>query len=34
LLFAPRKVGGVIRGLNPNLGNPFFDFQNWEIMLE
>ena len=25
---------GVIRGLNPNLGNPFFDFQNWEIMLE
>ncbi len=25
---------GVIRGLNPNLGSPFFDFQNWEIMLE
>ena len=25
---------GVIRGLNPNLGNPFFDFQNWTIDLE
>ena len=25
---------GVIRGLNPNMGNPFYDFQHWEIMLE
>lgn len=25
---------GVIRGLNPNIGNPLYDFQHWEIMLE
>ena len=25
---------GVIRGLNPNIGNPLYDFQNWEIMLD
>ena len=25
---------GVIRGLNPNLGNPLYNFQNWEIMLD
>ena len=25
---------GVIRGLDPNIGNPFFNFQNWEIMLD
>jgi hypothetical protein len=31
--FALRK-GGVIRGLNPNLGNPLFDFQHWEILLD
>lgn len=25
---------GVIKGLNPNFGNPLYDFQNWEIMLD
>ncbi len=25
---------GVIRGLAPNMGNPFYNFQNWEIMLD
>ena len=25
---------GVIRGLAPNAGNPFYDFQHWEIMLK
>ena len=25
---------GVIRGLNPNIGNPFFGFKDWEIMLD
>ncbi|MBQ9685695.1 MAG: ABC transporter substrate-binding protein [Oscillospiraceae bacterium] len=25
---------GVIRGLNPNIGNPLYDFQNWEILLD
>ncbi len=25
---------GVIRGLSPNIGNPFYDFQHWEIMLD
>ena len=25
---------GVIRGLEPNIGNPLFNFQNWEIMLD
>ena len=25
---------GVIRGLDPNLGNPLYNFQNWEIMLD
>ena len=25
---------GVIRGLDPNIGNPLYDFQNWEIMLD
>ena len=24
---------GVIKGVNPNAGNPLFDFQNWEIDL-
>ena len=28
------KDRGVIRGLNPNIGNPLYDFQNWEIMLD
>ena len=25
---------GVIRGLDPNIGNPLYNFQNWEIMLD
>ena len=25
---------GVIRGLAPNAGNPLYDFQHWEIMLD
>ena len=25
---------GMIRGLNANLGNPLYDFQNWEIILD
>ena len=25
---------GVIRGLAPNAGNPFYDFQHWEILLK
>ena len=25
---------GVIRGLNPNIGNPLFGFKDWEIMLD
>ena len=25
---------GVIRGLEPNIGNPLYNFQNWEIMLD
>ena len=28
------KAGGGIRGLDPNIGNPLFNFQNWEIMLD
>ena len=25
---------GVIKGVNPNAGNPLYDFPNWEIMLD
>lgn len=25
---------GMIRGLNANLGNPLYDFENWEIILD
>ena len=25
---------GVIRGLEPNIGNPLYNFKNWEIMLD
>jgi ABC-type transport system substrate-binding protein len=25
---------GMIRGLDPNLGNPLYDFANWEIYLD
>lgn len=25
---------GMIRGLNANVGNPLYDFQNWEIILD
>lgn len=25
---------GVIRGLAPNIGNPLYNFENWEIMLD
>ena len=25
---------GVVKGLNPNFGNPLYDFQNWTIILD
>ena len=25
---------GVIKGVNPNAGNPLYDFPNWEIMMD
>ena len=25
---------GMIRGLDANLGNPLYNFQNWEIILD
>ena len=25
---------GVVKGVNPNIGNPLYDFQNWTINLE
>ena len=25
---------GIVRGVNPNIGNPLYDFQNWQINLD
>ena len=25
---------GVVKGLDPNIGNPLFNFENWEIMID